>query len=217
MKACIFDLDGTLTDTLNSIAYSVNMVLREMELKEISDEQCTAFVGNGARYLLEHALAVSGEAASARIEEAMERYGRIFQENCTYLVKPYEGIPELLKAMQERGMKLSVLSNKPDRQTKKVVREVLGEENFDFVMGQTEGIRRKPEPDGVYELMKKMGVSKEECLYIGDSEVDITTADRAGVTSVIVTWGFRTKQQLLEAGAKNLADQVDDIFKYIEV
>ena len=121
MKACIFDLDGTLTDTLKSIVYSVNKSLEEMNLSAVSDKQCKSFVGNGARYLMEHALDAAGDKGASRIDEAMEVYGRIFGANCTYHVTPYDGIPELLKTLKERGIKLAVLSNKPHGQTVDVV------------------------------------------------------------------------------------------------
>ena len=175
MKACIFDLDGTLTNTLESMTYSVNLTLEEMGLSKITKDQCRLFVGNGARVLIEKSLKAAGDTDASRIEEGMEIYGRIFDRNCTYHVTPYEGIPEMLKALKDKGIQLAVLSNKPDRQTVKVVKAIFGEELFDYAQGQKEGIRRKPEPDGVWYLMEQMHVSKEECLYIGDSEVDAAT------------------------------------------
>ena len=119
MKACIFDLDGTLTNTLESMTYSVNLTLKEMGLSQITKDQCRMFVGNGARVLIEESLKVSGDPKASRIEEGMKIYGRIFDQNCTYHVTLYEGIPEMLKALKDRGIHLAVLSNKPDRQTVK--------------------------------------------------------------------------------------------------
>ena len=164
MKACIFDLDGTLTNTLESMTYSVNLTLKEMGLSQITKDQCRMFVGNGARVLIEESLKVSGDPKASRIEEGMKIYGRIFDQNCTYHVTLYEGIPEMLKALKDRGIHLAVLSNKPDRQTVKVVKEIFGDNIFDYAQGQKDGIRRKPEPDGVWYLMEQMQVSKEECL-----------------------------------------------------
>lgn len=117
MKACIFDLDGTLTNTLESMTYSVNLTLEEMGLSKITKDQCRLFVGNGARVLMEKSLKAAGDTDASRIEEGMEIYGRIFDRNCTYHVTPYEGIPEMLKALKDKGIQLAVLSNKPDRQT----------------------------------------------------------------------------------------------------
>lgn len=215
MKACIFDLDGTLTDTLASLAYSVRETLREMHLPEITDEQCQAFVGNGARRLMEDTLCAVGDKDLTRIEEAMEVYGRIFDENCTYHVTPYEGVMDLLKALKEQGVKTAVLSNKPHRQTVKVVSEVLGDEWIDWAQGQQEGIARKPAADGVYAVMEQLGVTKEECLYIGDSEVDAATGKNAGVKTLCVTWGFRSRRELEEAGADCLIDHAEEILRYI--
>lgn len=206
MNVCIFDLDGTLTDTLASLTYSVNETLKEMGLSPITAEQCRSFVGNGARVLIEKALAAVGLPDKSRLEEGMEIYGRIFDANCTYLVTPYEGVRDMLVKMKEQGMKLGVLSNKPHRQTVKVVREIFGEGMFDCVQGQQEGIARKPDPEGVYRLMDALKVSKEECLYVGDSEVDIQTGKNAGVRTIGVAWGFRTREILEAAGAEMIID-----------
>lgn len=202
MKACIFDLDGTLTNTLESMTYSVNLTLEEMGLSKITKDQCRLFVGNGARVLIEKSLKAAGDTDASRIEEGMEIYGRIFDRNCTYHVTPYEGIPEMLKALKDKGIQLAVLSNKPDRQTVKVVKAIFGEELFDYAQGQKEGIRRKPEPDGVWYLMEQMHVSKEECLYIGDSEVDAATGRNAGLKTIGVLWGFRDRKTLETAGVE---------------
>lgn len=215
MKACIFDLDGTLTNTLESMTYSVNLTLEEMGLSKITKDQCRLFVGNGARVLMEKSLKAAGDTDASRIEEGMEIYGRIFDRNCTYHVTPYEGIPEMLKALKDKGIHLAVLSNKPDRQTVKVVEAIFGEELFDYAQGQKEGIRRKPEPDGVWYLMEQMHVSKEECLYIGDSEVDAATGRNAGLKTIGVLWGFRDRKTLETAGADDLIDRPDELLRFV--
>ena len=215
MKACIFDLDGTLTNTLESMTYSVNLTLEEMGLSKITKDQCRLFVGNGARVLMEKSLKAAGDTDASRIEEGMEIYGRIFDQNCTYHVTPYEGIPEMLKALKDKGIQLAVLSNKPDRQTVKVVKAIFGEELFDYAQGQKEGIRRKPEPDGVWYLMEQMHVSKEECLYIGDSEVDAATGRNAGLKTIGVLWGFRDRKTLETAGADHLIARPDELLQFV--
>ncbi|MZK44367.1 HAD-IIIA family hydrolase [Dorea sp. BIOML-A1] len=215
MKACIFDLDGTLTNTLESMTYSVNLTLEEMGLSKITKDQCRLFVGNGARVLIEKSLKAAGDTDASRIEEGMEIYGRIFDRNCTYHVTPYEGIPEMLKALKDKGIQLAVLSNKPDRQTVKVVKAIFGEELFDYAQGQKEGIRRKPEPDGVWYLMEQMHVSKEECLYIGDSEVDAATGRNAGLKTIGVLWGFRDRKTLETAGVDDLIDRPDELLQFV--
>lgn len=215
MKACIFDLDGTLTNTLESMTYSVNLTLKEMGLSQITKDQCRMFVGNGARVLIEESLKVSGDPKASRIEEGMKIYGRIFDQNCTYHVTPYEGIPEMLKALKDRGIHLAVLSNKPDRQTIKVVKEIFGDNIFDYAQGQKDGIRRKPAPDGVWYLMEQMQVSKEECLYIGDSEVDAATGKNAGLKTIGVLWGFRDRKTLETAGADHLIERPEELLQFV--
>ena len=215
MKACIFDLDGTLTNTLESMTYSVNLTLKEMGLSQITKDQCRMFVGNGARVLIEESLKVSGDPKASRIEEGMKIYGRIFDQNCTYHVTLYEGIPEMLKALKDRGIHLAVLSNKPDRQTVKVVKEIFGDNIFDYAQGQKDGIRRKPEPDGVWYLMEQMQVSKEECLYIGDSEVDAATGKNAGLKTIGGLWGFRARKTLETAGVDDLIDRPDELLQFV--
>ena len=193
MKACIFDLDGTLTNTLESMTYSVNLTLKEMGLSQITKDQCRMFVGNGARVLIEESLKVSGDPKASRIEEGMKIYGRIFDQNCTYHVTLYEGIPEMLKALKDRGIHLAVLSNKPDRQTVKVVKEIFG----------------------VWYLMEQMQVSKEECLYIGDSEVDAATGKNAGLKTIGVLWGFRDRKTLETAGADHLIERPEELLQFV--
>lgn len=215
IKACIFDLDGTLTDTLESLHYSVNLTLKEMGLDQITKEQCQSFVGNGAKYLLDKAIRTAGDAEGKRLDEAMEVYRRVFDENCTYKVVPYEGITEMIEELRKRNVKLGVLSNKPHRQTQKVVREIFGEGVFDAAQGQQEQISRKPSPDGVFYVLNELGVSKEESLYIGDSEVDVATGKNAETKTVSVTWGFRTEKELKEAGAEYLIERPEQLLSFL--
>lgn len=214
-KACIFDLDGTLTDTLESLSYSVNATLRELGLGQITDEQCKAFVGNGARYLIERSLQAAGDEKLTRVEEAMEVYRRIFKVNCTYHVKPYDGIVDTLNALKEQGVKLAVLSNKPHLQTVDVVATFFEEGVFEWVQGQQEGIPRKPDPAAVLLIAERFGVTPEECVYIGDSDVDMQTGNAAGMTTVGVTWGFRTKEVLTTNGAKHTIDRAEELIRIV--
>lgn len=215
IKACIFDLDGTLTDTIESLTYSVGETLKEMGLPAITRAQCQQFVGNGARVLLDKAIRAVGDKEGARLEEAMEIYGRIFDENCTYHVTSYEGIDKLLAELGKRGVKTAVLSNKPHRQTVKVAEEIFGRETFDAVQGQREGIPRKPSPEGLYAILETLGADREECLYVGDSEVDIATGQNAGIRTVSVTWGFRTEEELTRAGASCLIGKPEELLELL--
>lgn len=215
-KACIFDLDGTLTDTLESLTYSVNETLREMKLPGITPDQCRAFVGNGARYLIERALEAVGDSGFTRIDEAMEIYGRIFRENCTYHVTPYKGIPETLRAMKLLGAELTVLSNKPHAQAVDVVNTFFDKSTFAYVQGQMEGVPRKPDPKATWMIAEKLGVSREECLYIGDSDVDMQTGKAAGMDTVGVSWGFRSREVLKKHGADYIIDRPEELIKILK-
>lgn len=215
-KACIFDLDGTLTDTLESLSYSVNATLKEMGLKQITDEMCKSFVGNGARRLLEQSIQAAGDTDASRIDEAMDIYGRIFKQYCTYHVAPYDGVTELLGVLKEMGVHMAVLSNKPHLQTKDVVSTFFSEEIFEQVYGQREGVPRKPDPAAVHELLQELGVKPEECIYIGDSEVDMATGCAAKVTTVGVTWGFRTKDSLIQSGANYTVDKPQELLAIVK-
>ena len=202
-KSCIFDLDGTLTDTLDSLTFSVNLTMKEMGLPEITREQCRMFVGNGSRVLLEKALRAASEEAFERLEEAMEIYGRVFNENCMYHVAPYEGI------------RCAVLSNKPDRQAVHVVETVFGKDLFFKVQGQKEGVPRKPDPTAVLQIAGEMGATPEETIYIGDSEVDIRTGHAAGMRTIGVSWGFRSREVLKEANAAYIVDTAQELLELI--
>ena len=215
MRGCIFDLDGTLTNTLESLTYSVNLTLKEMELPSITTDQCRRFVGDGARKLIERTLEACGDRSLSRLDEGMEIYGRIFHDNCTYHVTPYDGVMEMLADLKSMGMRLAVLSNKPHGQAVDVVRQIFGDGVFDFVQGQSEELPRKPDPAGVLYLLDKMGNKKEESVYVGDSEVDVATAKAAGVTGLAATWGFRSRQVLEEAGAGVLIDHPGELVDFL--
>lgn len=215
MNVCIFDLDGTLTDTLESLVYATNQTLENLGLNPITVEQCRMFVGNGARKLVMAALEASGDGELTYMEEAMKLYLKIFSENCLYHVKPYEGILELLKNLKERGIRLAVHSNKPHEQAVDVVRNIFGDGIFDIVQGQEEGLARKPDPAGVVRIAGQMGVDIKDCIYIGDSEVDIQTGANAGIPAVGAAWGFRGRTLLSEAGAKIIIDRPEELLHYV--
>lgn len=214
-KACIFDLDGTLTDTLESLTVSVNKTLEEMNMPSITSEQCRSFVGNGARRLMEMALTAAGDAELNHIDEGMKVYGRVFAENCTYHVWPYEGITTMLKSLKEQGVRLAVLSNKPHHQAVDVVSAVFGKDTFDVVQGQRDGIPRKPDPAGVFQILEEFGVEPSEGIYVGDSDVDMKTGKAAGLFTVGVTWGFRSKELLVETGADTTIDHAQELLKFL--
>jgi phosphoglycolate phosphatase len=132
-----------------------------------------------------------------------------------YRVAPYPGIPEMLETLKSNGIRLAVLSNKPHNQAVDVVETIFGSSCFDWIQGQNDSIPRKPDPAGVHMILEKMGVAREECLYVGDSEVDIATGHNAGVKSVGVEWGFRDRQVLVDAGAEYIISAPDQLLQYI--
>lgn len=215
-RACVFDLDGTLTDTLESLSYSVGETLKTVGLSPITKEQCRQFVGNGAQVLIEKALLAKGDETLSRFDEAFAAYRRIFDANCTYQVRPYAGIVELLSEMKALGMKLGVLSNKPDAQAVHVVEEIFGKETFDLVQGQRDGVPRKPDPTALLAMAKRFGMEPEETIYIGDSEVDAATGNAAGMDTILVSWGFRSLEELKTAGADWIADTAEEIMEIIK-
>ena len=214
-KACIFDLDGTLTNTLESLTYSVNTTLEELGLSSITWQQCRAFVGSGPRPLLEQSLKAVGDQELVHIEQAVEIYARVFKEGCMYKVEPYAGIVELLAALKEKGLRLAVLSNKPHMQTNKIVEKFFEEATFDLVEGLKSDVPKKPDPTAALIIAEKLGVSKEECIYIGDSDTDMLTGNNAGMLPVGVTWGFRDRDVLVEYGAKYLIEHPEELLDII--
>lgn len=215
IKGCIFDLDGTLTNTLESLTYSVNLTLKEMHLPLISEDQCRLFVGEGAKKLMERTMKACGDEKLERLDEALAIYSRIFHDNCTYHVTPYDGIVTMLHELKKMHIRLAVLSNKPHGQAVDVVSHFFEEGIFDYVQGQCEDLPRKPDPAGVLYLLKKMDLNKEECIYVGDSETDIETACAAGLTELAATWGFRSRKALEQAGASLLIDRPEDLTEYL--
>ena len=196
-KACIFDLDGTLTDTLESLTFSVNETLKEVALPAITEEQCRTFVGNGAKVLIEQSLKAAGDTKLLLFEKAFEAYGRIFDRNCTYHVKPYPGIREMLLKLKDQNMKLGVLSNKPDRQAVHVVEEIFGKETFDLVWGQREGVPRKPDPSALFAMAESLDHILSKWRTYTDEEAFIF-AETDGVLHNTITPIARKKDGMYE-------------------
>lgn len=215
-KACIFDLDGTLTDTLESLTFSVNETLRELHLQPITGRQCESFVGNGAKVLVEKSLQVAGDRELVHLEEALDIYGRIFKENCTYHVKLYDGILEMIQTLKSKGVKLAVLTNKPHLQALDVVFSFFGKDIFSDIRGQKEGVPRKPDPTAAIMIAEEFQAECRECVYIGDSEVDMQTGRAAGMKTVGVTWGFRDRQALVMHGAEHIIDNPQELLAIVE-
>ncbi len=203
-KTIVFDLDGTLLDTLDDLWGSVNGALTACGLPLRNREEVRAFVGNGIATLMDRA---TGAVSSAVKRQALAAFKAHYGEHCEDNTKPYEGVMELLQACRERGIKTAVVSNKADFATQKLVKRYFGELIL-LAVGENEegGIRKKPAPDSLLAVMERLGASKEETVYVGDAEVDIQTAKNAGVDCISVTWGFKDREFLLANGAVRLVD-----------
>lgn len=197
----IFDLDGTLLDTLGDLASSVNYALRMHDMPERTVEEVRCFVGNGVRLLMERAIPDGAENPS--FETTFATFRQHYMAHSLDTTKPYEGIPETLAALKARGCRLAVVSNKFMSATQELIRHFFPD-TIEVAIGEheAEGIRKKPAPDTVVEALRQLGVGKEGAVYVGDSDVDIMTARNAGLPCISVLWGFRDRDFLIKHGAK---------------
>ncbi len=204
----IFDLDGTLLDTLEDLADSVNYALSAYNFPERTIEEVRHFVGNGIRLLIERSVpqGTPKEKTDKVYAEFMEHY----TANCANKTKPYDGILGLLYSLRKAGIKMAVVSNKADAAVKELCEKYFAG-LLDEAVGERMGIRRKPAPDSVKEVLKKLGVEEAQAVYIGDSDVDVETAENAGLAEIAVTWGFRDEDFLLQSGAKVLVSTPKEI------
>ncbi len=211
-ELAIFDLDGTVLDTLQDLYLATNFALNTLGFPKRSREEVRAFVGNGIRRLVE--LAVPEGTNKDDADAVFSAFNEYYALHCADNTKPYDGIKELLLTLKERGIKTAVVSNKADYAV-----QALCEKYFDglflFAVGEREGIRRKPTPDSVNEVLKVLSAPKSKAVYIGDSEVDIKTAKNAGMECISVLWGFRNKKTLTLNGGKVFAETPEEILKYI--
>ena len=204
----LFDMDGTVLDTLQDLWASTNAVLRELGHPERSLDDIRSYVGNGARNQIRRALPEgSGDDA---IDDALSRYRAYYAEHCRDHTKPYPGVVEALRRLKDAGKKLAVVSNKPDAAVR-----LLSDEHFgalmDVAIGETPTLRRKPAPDTVDAALAALGAEKTGAVYVGDSEVDVATAQNAGLPLIAVSWGFRSRAALQAAGAVTIVDTPEEL------
>ncbi len=211
VKACIFDMDGTTVNSIKSIAYFANRALNKYGLSSIDTERYKLLVGNGAKTLVKRMFAEVG-AADDIYEEVLNEYNKSYDDNFLYLAKPYDGICELLQKLKKSGIKTAIVSNKPDSTAKKISDELFGKELIDICVGARDGVPLKPDPTVVVEVMKKFEVEPEDCLYIGDTATDMLTGKNAGIYTIGVLWGFRSRDEIEGAGADMVTDNPKDIF-----
>ena len=213
-ETAVFDLDGTLLDTLEDLYLATNHALARHGLPLRSRDEVRMFVGNGVEMLIRRAVpaGTDEETTLAVLADFKTTYAAICEDH----TKPYDGILEMLTALRERGIRVAVVSNKFDAATKKLCKKYFGD-LVEVAIGERVGVRKKPAPDTVYEALKALGVTAEGSVYIGDSDVDIRTAENCGMPCISVTWGLRDKDFLIENGAKALVDTPEKLLRVIIV
>ncbi|MBQ2988743.1 MAG: HAD-IA family hydrolase [Clostridia bacterium] len=207
-KIVIFDLDGTLLDTLQDLADSTNFALSSFGYPKRSVAEVRRFVGNGVEKLIERALPEG--ASPADIKRALDVFKAHYAEHCEDHTAPYAGITLLLDRLTEAGVPIAVVSNKIDSAVQTLCKKYFGE-RIPIAIGERDGIRKKPYPDSVLEVLSKTGISPADAVYVGDSEVDILTARNAGTDVICVTWGFRDQDFLSASGGFIFADSAEQL------
>ena len=213
MKAVIFDLDGTLLDTLDDLTDSINEMLKYFDYPTITRERVREIIGSGAKKLIADAL--PEKLSDEEFEKRLAVYSRIYNASGSPKTKLFGGMDKVLFELKKRGYKLAVLSNKPQNSTDKVYEKYLKEFGFDFVGGQSDKIKCKPDPAGALYVLDILGVKPEDAYLIGDGETDVMTAINAGIKGVCALWGNRTKEQLAKVGGTVFCDYPEQILDII--
>lgn len=213
-KLCIFDLDGTLINSLPTIAYYMNLSLKNAGFEAVDEDKYRYFVGDGKKKLVQRAIEFCGGDTKAVFEKVESFYDEHYETDTMYLTHAYDGIEELLASLKGRDIKVAICSNKPHNVVCDIARLIFGG-NIDFVQGQSDKFPTKPEPDSVINIINTMGVKKEECVFVGDTNVDIRTAKNAKIKSIGVLWGFRDEKELKDAEADIIVSHPLEILEFI--
>lgn len=213
-KLIIFDLDGTLLNTIADLAHSTNYALNKLGYPTHEIEKYNFMVGNGIDKLFERALP-EGEKSKENVLRVRKEFVPYYDVHNADDSRPYSGMPELLAYLQASGIQISVASNKYQAATQKLIDHYFPEIHFTAVFGQREGVKVKPDPTVVFDILEVAKVTKEEVLYVGDSGVDMQTAANAGVTACGVTWGFRPRAELEEFSPQYIVDTAEEIKRLI--
>ena len=211
-KAVLFDMDGTVLNTLDDLTDSMNHVLAQFGFPEITTAYAASILGNGAACFLDGS--IPKDTPRELRDQMLATFIPWYKDHCQIKTAPYPGIITLMEALRDAGVRLAVVSNKPDSAVKP-----LAAQHFpgllDFAVGESAAVRRKPDPDTVFAALRALGVSQEESVYVGDTEVDLKTAENAGMDCAAVTWGFRTVQQLKALGAKHIFDSAEALGEFL--
>ena len=209
----VFDLDGTLLDTLQDLANAVNYALEHQGMPKRTLEEVRQFVGNGVRLLMIRAVP-DGER-NPLFEETFALFKEYYGKHCNDNTKPYAGVVELIETLKKKGYAVAIVSNKIDFAVKEL-NDLYFKGIVPVAIGEKEDIRRKPAPDTVFEGLKELGKTKEEAVYVGDSDVDLETAKSSGMPCISVLWGFRDKEFLAEHGVERYAKTAEDVLRFVE-
>ena len=215
-KSCIFDLDGTLVNSIHALTYCTNLALAQCGLGQVTEDQMKNIVGDGYKTQMRRSLLACGDEKLLHYEEILPIYMKVFSEHCLYQMHSYEGIPEILTFIKEQGMGIAVVSNKPHAQAVDTVEAVFGKGYFDIILGEQEGIPKKPDPTGALKAAEKLGASPSECLYLGDTNTDMETGKNAGMTTIGVLWGFRGREELEKFSPDFLIETPEELAKIIK-
>ncbi|MDR2149026.1 MAG: HAD family hydrolase [Tannerella sp.] len=213
IRLIIFDLDGTLLNTIYDLANGANFALERSGFPTHHVDEYKYFVGNGINKLFERALPENQKTVE-NIQRIRDIFIPYYEEHNADFTRPYEGISELLTGLQDRGLKIAVASNKYQQGTEELVKRFYPEIRFSAVFGQREGVPAKPNPKVIFEILQKVRISARETLYVGDSGVDMQTALNAGIAPVGVAWGFRPREELERYGAKHIINTPADLWKF---
>jgi len=214
IKAVIWDLDGTLLNTLDDLAASTNAALAKNGLPQRTTDEVRLFVGNGVHKLIERAVGEPGEK-HPKFDQVLNDFVAHYGQHSKDRTRPYEGIMNVLDTLSAKGVKHAIVSNKVDFAVKALSSEYFGNRMCSAV-GDDPSRAKKPAPDSVWEAMRQLGVSQQEAVYVGDSDVDVITARNAGIPCIAVTWGFRSEECLLVAGAQHIARKPEEMIRIIE-
>ena len=212
-KLFMFDFDGTVANSLDTITYYVNMTLKQYKLKPFNQNKIRYFVGNGASLLIERCLKARDCYTEELHREFLDAYLKNYNSDPMHLTEAYDGILETLAQLKLKGAKLAILSNKPDSSVQPATAQLFGKKLFDVAMGQKDGLPIKPDPAMGKEILEKLNISPLECVYIGDTDVDMQTGKSLGAYTVGVTWGFRDAKELKDNGADLIINDPFELLK----